>query len=71
MVTPIVSNKYRYLYQLFYLKIFSTNYNIIYFCWTTLAGRVRSQITSVDLVCQIQRFDFDCNLLVIHVATRT
>jgi hypothetical protein len=25
-------------------------------------GRVRSQITSV--VCQIQRFDFDCNLVV-------
>jgi hypothetical protein len=25
-------------------------------------GRVRSQITSV--VCKIQRFDFDCNLVV-------
>ena len=25
-------------------------------------GRVRSQTTSV--VCQIQRFDFDCNLVV-------
>jgi hypothetical protein len=25
-------------------------------------GRFRSQITSV--VCQIQRFDFDCNLVV-------
>jgi hypothetical protein len=25
-------------------------------------GRVRSHITSVDLVFQIQRFDFDCNL---------
>ena len=29
-------------------------------------GRVRSQITIV--VCQIQRFDFDCNL--VHVVTR-
>ena len=27
-------------------------------------GRVRSQITSV--VCQIQRFDFDCNLVVVR-----
>ena len=27
-----------------------------------LPGRVRSQIISV--VCQIQRFDFDCNLVV-------
>ncbi len=25
-------------------------------------GRIRSQI--INVVCQIQRFDFDCNLLV-------
>jgi hypothetical protein len=32
-------------------------------------GRVRSQITSV--VCQIQRFDFDCNLVVARKLTDT
>jgi hypothetical protein len=51
MVTPIVSSKYRHFYQFFYVKLFSTNQN----------GRVRSQIRSV--VYQIQRFDFDCNLV--------
>jgi hypothetical protein len=30
-------------------------------------GRVRSQIISV--VCQIQRFDFDCNLVVARKLT--
>jgi hypothetical protein len=58
-VTPIVSSKYRYLYQFCYLKIFSTNQ------YRNLSllddpGRVRSQITNV--VYQIQRFDFDCNI---------
>jgi hypothetical protein len=51
-VTPIVSNKYWHLYQ---------------FCYVNLLllddpGRVRSQIASI--VCQIQRSDFDCNLVV-------
>jgi hypothetical protein len=63
MVTPIVSIKYRHLFQFCYVKIFSIlkNHN------TNLLllgdpGRVRSQIISV--VCQIQRFDFVCNLVV-------
>ena len=61
MVTPIVSSKYRHLYQLCYVKVFSTNHdrNLLLLDYP---GRVRSQITSV--VCQIQRFDFDCNLVV-------
>jgi hypothetical protein len=61
MVIPIVSSKYRWLYKFCYVKIFSTDkdQNLV-----TLddPGRVRSQITSV--VCQIQRFDFDGNLVV-------
>jgi hypothetical protein len=61
MVTPIVSSKYRHLYQFCYVKIFSTNYyrNLVMLDYP---GRVRSQIISV--VCQIQRFDFDCILVV-------
>jgi hypothetical protein len=57
----MMSSKYRHLYQLCYVKIFSTNQyeNLELF---DDPGRVRSQITSV--VCQIQRFDFDCNLVV-------
>jgi hypothetical protein len=31
-------------------------------------GRVRSQITSV--VCKIQRFDFDCNLVHVDLVSR-
>ena len=61
MVTPIVSSKYRHLYQFCYVKQFSTNqYKNLYLLDDP--GRVRSQITSV--VCKIQRFDFDCNLVV-------
>ena len=58
---PIVSIKYRWLYQFCYAKIFSTNQdgNLIPL---DDPGRVRSQIASV--VCQIQWFDFDCNLVV-------
>ena len=63
MVTPIVSSKYRHLYQFCYIKILSTNHNRNLLLLDDL-GRVRSQIISV--VCQIQRFDFDYNL----VATR-
>ena len=56
-----MSSKYRHLYQFCYIKIFSTNQdgNLVLL---DDPGRVRSQITSV--VCQIQRFDFDCNLVV-------
>jgi hypothetical protein len=61
MVTPIVSSKYRCLYQFCYVKVFSTNQN------ENLPklddpGSVRSQIASI--VRQIQRFDFDRNLVV-------
>ena len=56
-----MSSKYRHLYQFCYVKIFSTNPdgNLVLL---DDPGRVRSQITSV--VCQIQRFDFDCILVV-------
>jgi hypothetical protein len=58
---PIVRIKYRHLYQLCYVKVFSTNQdkNLILLGYP---GRVRSQIASI--VRQIQRFDFDCNLVV-------
>ena len=61
MVTPIVSRKYRHLYQFCYVKISSTNQdgNLVLY---DDPGRVRSQITNV--VCQIQRFDFEGNLVV-------
>ena len=61
MVAPIVSSKYRHLYQFCYVKIFSTNQDGILVLLDD-PGRVRSQKTNV--VCQIQRFDFDCNLVV-------
>jgi hypothetical protein len=61
MVTPIVNSKYRHLYQLCYVKIFSINHNRN-LVLLDYPGRVRSQITSV--VYQIQRFDFDCILVV-------
>ena len=56
-----MSSKYRHLYQFCYVKIFSTNQdgNLVLL---DDPGRVRSQITSV--VYQIQRFYFDCNLIV-------
>jgi hypothetical protein len=52
--------KYHYLYQFYYVKVFSTNHhrNLILL---DDPGRV-NQIISV--VCQIQRLDFDCNLVV-------
>jgi hypothetical protein len=61
MVTPIVNSKYRLLYQFCYVKILSTNENknLVLLDDPSL---VRSQITNVLVVCQIQRFDFDCNL---------
>jgi hypothetical protein len=59
-MTPIVISKYWYLSQFCYVKVFSTKQ-----AKTLLLlddpSRVRSQITSV--VCQIQRFDFDRNLV--------
>ena len=50
MVTPIVRIKYRSLYHLSYLKLFSTNQygNLVLL---DVPGRVRIQITVV--VCQI------------------
>ena len=54
-------SKYRYLYQFFYVKMLSTNQNGNLELLVD-PGRVRSQIRSV--VCQIQRFDFDCILVV-------
>ena len=55
-----MSDKYQHLYQFCYVKIFNTNYNRNLLL-LDYPGRVRSQITSV--VYQIQRFDFDCNLV--------
>ena len=49
------------MYQFCYVKVYSTNQNINLVLLDD-PGRVRSHITSV--VCQIQRFDFDCNLVV-------
>ena len=48
------------MYQFSHIKIFSTNQyrNLILL---DDPGRIRSQIVSV--VYQIQRFDFDCNLV--------
>ena len=48
------------MYQLCYVKIFSTSHykNLLLL---DDPGRVRSQITNV--VGQIQRFDFDCNMV--------
>ena len=63
MVTPTVSSKYRHLYQFCYLKVFSTkqNGNLILLD-DPGRYRVRSQIASI--VRQIQRFDFERNLVV-------
>jgi hypothetical protein len=49
------------MYQFFYVKLFSTNQNGNLVLLDDY-GRVRSQITSV--VCEMQRFDFDWNLVV-------
>ena len=49
MVAPIVSSKYRHLYQFCYIK----DGNLLLL---DDPGRVRSQITNVE--DQIQRFDF-------------
>ena len=61
MVTPIVSSKYRRLYQFCYVKLLSTNQHENLLLLDD-PGRVRSQIASI--VRQIQRFDFDRNLVV-------
>ena len=61
MVTgPIVSSKYRHLYQFCYVKVFYTNQykNLVLL---DDPSRVRSQIASI--VRQIHRFDFDSNLV--------
>ena len=54
-------HKYRYLCQFCGVKIFCINQNKNLLL-SDDPGRVRSQIKSV--VYQIQRFDFDCNLVV-------
>jgi hypothetical protein len=61
MVTPIVSSKYRHLYQFCYKKGFTTiqNQNLLLL---NDPGRARSQIANI--VRQIQRFDFYRNLVV-------
>jgi hypothetical protein len=59
MVTPIVSNKYRHLYQFCYVKVYSTNQNKNLVLLDD-PGRVRSQIASIVV---IQWFDFDRNLV--------
>jgi hypothetical protein len=56
-----MSSKYRRLYQFCYVKNFSINYdgNLLLLDGP---GRLKSQIASI--VRQIQRFDFDHNLVV-------
>ena len=49
------------MYQFCNVKIFSTNKNRNLVMLDD-PGRVRSHI--INVVCQIQRFDFDCNLVV-------
>ena len=63
METPIVSSQYQHLHQSCYVKIFSTNHdeNVLLL---DDPGRVRSQICIASIVRQIQRFDFDRNLVV-------
>jgi hypothetical protein len=56
-----MSIKYRHLLTFCYVKVFSTNQNKNLLLLDD-PGRVRSQIASI--VCQIQRFDFDRNLVV-------
>ena len=58
---PIKINKYRRLYQFCYVKVSSTDLNKNLLLLDD-PGRVRSQIASI--VRQIQRFDFDRNLVV-------
>ena len=55
-----MSSKYWHLYQFCYVKVFSTNQNENLLLLDD-PGRVRSQIASV--VRQIQRFDFECILV--------
>ena len=49
------------MYQFSYVKVSSANQNENLLLLDD-PGRVRSHITSV--VCQIHRFDFECNLVV-------
>ena len=56
-----MSSKYRHLYQFCYVKIFCTNQSENLLLLDD-PSRVRSQIATV--VRQIQRFDFDRNLVV-------
>jgi hypothetical protein len=50
MVTPIVSNKYRSMYELYYIKVSSTSHNENLVLLDD-SGRARSHVISV--VCQI------------------
>ena len=67
IVTPIVRSKYRHLVvtivvckNMYYS---TTNYIKNYCCWRTLV--VLEVIKyEISVVCHIQRFDFDCNLVV-------
>ncbi len=61
MMTRIVSSMDWQLYQFYCVKIFGTNQNKNLLLLDD-PGRVRSQIASI--VRQIQRFDFDRNLVV-------
>jgi hypothetical protein len=63
MVTPIVSSihKYRHLYQFCHVQLFGTDKHKSLLLLDD-PSRVRSQIATV--VRQIQRFDFDRNLVV-------
>ena len=54
-------SKYRHLNQFCYVKVFSTNQNEKLLLLDD-PGRVRNQLASI--VRQMQRFDFDRNLVV-------
>ena len=60
-----MSSKYWHLYQFCYVKISSTNQNEKLLLLDD-PNRVRSQIYIASVVRQIQRFDFDRNL--VHTA---
>ena len=61
MMHPIVRSKYRHLYQFWYVNISSVKQHKNLLLLDD-PNRVRSQIATV--VRQIQRFDFDSNLVV-------
>ena len=57
----MVSTNCWQLYQFFHVEVSSTNYCINLLLLDD-SGRVRSHI--INVVCQIQRFDLECNLVV-------